>query len=377
VRAGSGVSALVIAIVLLVAAGSGVGRAAPAPAAAAAPAAEADPATRARKRAREKSAHEAFLARRYQEAIDILTALHAEFGDPLHLRNIGRCHQMMEQPDPAIANFKEYLARGQNLTQKDLAEIQKYIRDMEDLKRRQAAATSPVPGAPAAPAASAPPASAPPPPSSPPAAAPPASAPPPPPSGASAPLASAPPPPPAAAAPAGSGGPGGPPGSGAPPAAPPGPGGGAWGPGPPPPGPSPSPAPVPAATARSEGMSRGASLGLGATLAAVGAGGIVVGSMFGLKAKSRNDESQEHCVDNVCTVEGKEARDDALSKARLSTIFFVGGAILLAGGAYFIVRAPAPRPAASVALGAARLYDVGVDAAPAAGGGSFLVRGRF
>lgn len=76
-------------------------------------------------------------------------------------------------------------------------------------------------------------------------------------------------------------------------------------------------------------------LGLG-----LGIGGVVglgVGTYFGLSAKSKNDESKDHCVtDNQCFAEGVELRDQAKSHATVSTIAFgLGGALLVVGGVLY------------------------------------------
>ena len=74
---------------------------------------------------------------------------------------------------------------------------------------------------------------------------------------------------------------------------------------------------------------------------AVGGAGVVllgVGSYFGLRAMSKNDDSEGHCVNNACDREGGALRDDAKTAATISTVTvglgLVGvgiGAVMLTG----------------------------------------------
>ncbi len=80
-------------------------------------------------------------------------------------------------------------------------------------------------------------------------------------------------------------------------------------------------------------------------LVAVGVGvvGLGVGTYFGLSAKSHLDDSNAngHCTpDNRCDPIGTQARNDAKSAALVSTLAFVGGAALIAGGAALYLTAP-------------------------------------
>jgi hypothetical protein len=109
------------------------------------------------KRERERKAESAFVAGRYQEAADLLGGLYAEFHNPVYLRNLGRCHQRLKDPDKAIAAFEEYLRLGKGVTTAERDEIGGFIRDMQELKRQQQAAAAPPPPPP-------PPVAAPPPP---------------------------------------------------------------------------------------------------------------------------------------------------------------------------------------------------------------------
>jgi hypothetical protein len=70
----------------------------------------------------------------------------------------------------------------------------------------------------------------------------------------------------------------------------------------------------------------------------VGGAGILalgIGTFFGLRAKSLNDESNEtgRCTDNLCSPEGGDKRDDALTAADVATVSFIAGGVLVATGA--------------------------------------------
>jgi tetratricopeptide (TPR) repeat protein len=81
----------------------------------------------------------------YQPALDVFARLFAEKSDPVYLRNIGRCHQKLRQPERAIDAFQEYLRRAPRLSAAERTEVQGFIREMEALKAAQAAAAPPAP----------------------------------------------------------------------------------------------------------------------------------------------------------------------------------------------------------------------------------------
>ena len=58
----------------------------------------------------EMSAREAFAAGRFDDALGMFAKLYAETLHPVYLRNIGRCHQKMRDPQKAIDSFHDYLA---------------------------------------------------------------------------------------------------------------------------------------------------------------------------------------------------------------------------------------------------------------------------
>jgi hypothetical protein len=97
----------------------------------------------------ELKAREAFAAGRYEDALDLFAKLYAETLHPVYLRNIGRCHQKMRQPQKAIDAFQDYLAKSKKLQEDEKKEIDSYIHDMQALQEEQTkAAKASVPEAP-------------------------------------------------------------------------------------------------------------------------------------------------------------------------------------------------------------------------------------
>jgi tetratricopeptide (TPR) repeat protein len=78
----------------------------------------------------------------YRQALDVYVSLYAETLHPTYLRNIARCQQNLGEADKAIASFREYLRKAKDLRTAERQEIEGYIAEMEDLKRRQAGAGS-------------------------------------------------------------------------------------------------------------------------------------------------------------------------------------------------------------------------------------------
>jgi tetratricopeptide (TPR) repeat protein len=100
----------------------------------------------------EGQARAAFTSGHYQEALSLYEQLFRDTGHPTYLRNLGRCHQMLKQPEPAIARFREYLHMVPNAPASTRAEVEGFIAEMEGLRRQQEAArhTPPPPRPPGA-----------------------------------------------------------------------------------------------------------------------------------------------------------------------------------------------------------------------------------
>jgi len=107
----------------------------------------------------EMKAREQFATGRYDEAIDTFAKLYAKSLNPVYMRNIGRCYQKKREPQKAIDQFQDYLAKtksGKNkISADERAEIEGYIKEMEALRDEQARAAA-VPPPPVVPLTTAP-----------------------------------------------------------------------------------------------------------------------------------------------------------------------------------------------------------------------------
>jgi hypothetical protein len=79
---------------------------------------------------------------------------------------------------------------------------------------------------------------------------------------------------------------------------------------------------------------------VGLSLGGLGVVGIVAGVVTGLVAKSKNDDALTHCTGVFCDPTGLSLTDDAKSMATVSTVGFIAGGVLLAGGAVLWFTAP-------------------------------------
>jgi hypothetical protein len=82
---------------------------------------------------------------------------------------------------------------------------------------------------------------------------------------------------------------------------------------------------------------------LGLSIGAAGVAGIVVGSIFGLTAKSTYDDAlRTECGanPNACTPQGARDWQTASSQATVATAAFVGGGVLLGAGVILYLAAP-------------------------------------
>jgi hypothetical protein len=111
--------------------------------------------------------------------------------------------------------------------------------------------------------------------------------------------------------------------------------------------PSPGPAGQPLAPKQDDHPGLGAGKISGIVLAAVGLGGLAVGTAYGLFAKSAFDKSTAECRPDDCP---DTSRPQALSNhhigvtdATISTIGFVAGGVLFAGGLTLAIAAPPSR----------------------------------
>jgi hypothetical protein len=102
--------------------------------------------------------------------------------------------------------------------------------------------------------------------------------------------------------------------------------------------PPPPPKTSPPDEAPSDDTQRIAGLVIGAT----GLAGLGVGGVFGALALGAYGDSEEGPCDaqNRCTSEGLELRDTADVDATVSTIGFIAGGVLVAGGVVLVLTAP-------------------------------------
>ena len=116
---------------------------------------------------------------------------------------------------------------------------------------------------------------------------------------------------------------------------------------------------------------------IGYIVGGVGIVGVAIGTVFGLRALSLKGERDQECrPGNLCTADGLTKDDDARSAATLSTVGFVAGAALLAGGAVLVLTAPSspPSPASPASPGpTARTIGVG----RVASGGGLVIGGTW
>jgi hypothetical protein len=110
-----------------------------------------------------------------------------------------------------------------------------------------------------------------------------------------------------------------------------------------------------------DGFPRRKLIGIGVASAGVVAVG--VGSIFGVKAMNRNDDSKPHCQQNVCDPTGVKLNDEAKSAATVSTVLFGVGLAAIGAGAWLFFSRPQASTTAAVV--------------PTDGGAAFSVAGRF
>lgn len=126
---------------------------------------------------------------------------------------------------------------------------------------------------------------------------------------------------------------------------------------------------APAETTKSDGKTQRI-LGL----VAIGAGviGLGVGGYFGLRTHSKWSEAQDHCKGVDCDATGVDLATVAKNDGTISTIAFIAGGALAAGGLVLVLTAPKKNSTSTGSSGGSTAsVDVGV------GPGSLLVGGRF
>jgi hypothetical protein len=79
---------------------------------------------------------------------------------------------------------------------------------------------------------------------------------------------------------------------------------------------------------------------IGFVVGGVGVAGVVVGTVFGLKALGNKSDTDDNCIDSRCNPAGLAAADDARSAATLSTVGFGVGIAGLAVGTFLVLTSP-------------------------------------
>jgi hypothetical protein len=118
---------------------------------------------------------------------------------------------------------------------------------------------------------------------------------------------------------------------------------------------TPSPASTPTGAPDADTSSHG---GLGVQrIVAIGSGvigvaGITLGTVFGLKSKSKHDDAAKDCHGSECTTQaGLDASNDAQSAGNVATVAFIVGGVALAGGVALWFTAPSGKSSTQVGLG--------------------------
>jgi hypothetical protein len=78
---------------------------------------------------------------------------------------------------------------------------------------------------------------------------------------------------------------------------------------------------------------------------AVGLGGVVVGTIFGLETLSKHSSSQQQCPGNVCSPAGLQDVTDGKNAGNVSTIAFAVGGAAVAAAVVLWLTAPSGAPA--------------------------------
>lgn len=95
---------------------------------------------------------------------------------------------------------------------------------------------------------------------------------------------------------------------------------------------------------------------LGITAAGLGVGALAGGTIFGVMAITTNSDGEAECVGRACSQAGFDRIQQASDRATVSTILFVAGAALVAGGAALYLTAPKGRKTAYLEWSTATLH---------------------
>lgn len=88
---------------------------------------------------------------------------------------------------------------------------------------------------------------------------------------------------------------------------------------------------------------------LGFVVGAVGVAGLATGAVTGLLALDCASTVKSHCPDSACDPQGLDAASQGRWLAPTSTVAFIAGGVLLAGGAYLVLAGGTSAPSAALA----------------------------
>jgi serine/threonine-protein kinase len=109
---------------------------------------------------------------------------------------------------------------------------------------------------------------------------------------------------------------------------------------------------------------------LGVLTLGVGLVGVGVGTFFGIQSMSNNSDAKKECDASGCSPAGVTFRNDAISAGNISTISFIAGGVLFAGGLTLYLTAPR-RPDTAKLRGLPSSVRVGIAPQGVFAGGSF------
>jgi hypothetical protein len=85
---------------------------------------------------------------------------------------------------------------------------------------------------------------------------------------------------------------------------------------------------------------------LGFAVGGVGVAGLAVGAVTGILALDRASTVKQHCPDQACDPQGLDAASQGKWMAPTSTVSFIAGGVLVAGGAYLVFFGDGPKTVA-------------------------------
>jgi len=121
----------------------------------------------------------------------------------------------------------------------------------------------------------------------------------------------------------------------------------------------------------SSGSSGTAQLVAGVVVGGVGLVGLVIGTVLGVQAKSRESDSEAYCAPadpTRCVQEGVDLIDRARTAATISNVGFIAGGVLVVGGLVLVLTAPSGSDDAASGSSARGTLQLGPMAGPTVAG---------